>query len=584
MTNAMMHESFYNSGTYINENDGIYIGWVSHRGSFDDCLPVTNETKNLLLFFSGENYIDNALLDHLKKKQHMFDASNASYLIHLYEEQGDDFYLTLNGFFSGILVDLNRQTLILFNDRFGMKRVYAYTDDDEFLFSNEAKSILRVQKKTRRLEEKNLGEYFSLGCALENNTIFSNIQTLECGSKWTFIKAEHVKKERYFSPRSWEDQPVLDESRYYTKLKETFRKILPRYIKPEENVAISLTGGLDTRMIMAYIDTDRMKPECYTFGGFYRDSYDVKIARKIARACGLRHQTLRIDDGFLKEFPDLVEKTIFVTDGNMNLNGAAMLFVNKMAREIAPVRLTGNYGSEIIRKVSNFKFNPPDCGLFSYDMRQNINLAAESFRSIKHGRDLSFTLFKQLPLYHYNSFSLEATQLMVRSPFTDNDFIEVAYRKPQSIDERALLLQLIFDGNKELGAMISDRGIKRNSIFPVSFIRHAYYEFLFKMEYYFNYGMPQFLSKLMYILGHRHLEKIFLGWHKYYHLRPIIRDTCSDYLNILLDQKTLSRSFFNKAFIEKMVNDHLKGYKNYTVEINTALSIELTCRLLLEQF
>ena len=39
MINCMMHESFYNSGTYLNQELGAYIGWVSHKNSFSDCMP-----------------------------------------------------------------------------------------------------------------------------------------------------------------------------------------------------------------------------------------------------------------------------------------------------------------------------------------------------------------------------------------------------------------------------------------------------------------------------------------------------------------------------------------------------------------
>ena len=37
--------------------------------------------------------------------------------------------------------------------------------------------------------------------------------------------------------------------------------------------------------------------------------------------------------------PFLAEKTVYITDGAMNVSGAADLFANQRAREIAPVRL-----------------------------------------------------------------------------------------------------------------------------------------------------------------------------------------------------------------------------------------------------
>jgi hypothetical protein len=50
----------------------------------------------------------------------------------------------------------------------------------------------------------------------------------------------------------------------------------------------------------------------------------------------------------------------------------------------------------------------------------------------------------------------------------------------------------------------------------------------------------------------------------------------------MLDERTLSRPFFNRNFIEKMVLSHTKGTGNYTGEINKALTAELIHRQLVE--
>src|SRR2546425_9777880 len=121
MIDCMMHESFYTKGSYVNAQLGIYVGWVCHRGSFSDCMPVVNETKDIVLLFSGENFADKSVTEQLKRHGHEFDCSNAGYLVHLYEEKGESFLRELNGWFSGILVDLRKAQVILFNDRYGMQ-------------------------------------------------------------------------------------------------------------------------------------------------------------------------------------------------------------------------------------------------------------------------------------------------------------------------------------------------------------------------------------------------------------------------------------------------------------------------------
>ena len=52
---------------------------------------------------------------------------------------------------------------------------------------------------------------------------------------------------------------------------------------------IALTGGLDTRMIMACRPQNTGDQTCYTFAGERGETLDDKIAARIAAACGLDH-------------------------------------------------------------------------------------------------------------------------------------------------------------------------------------------------------------------------------------------------------------------------------------------------------
>ena len=50
---------------------------------------------------------------------------------------------------------------------------------------------------------------------------------------------------------------------------------MPRYFTGRQSVAMSLTGGLDTRAVMAWYRGSGGFLPCYTFGGTYRDCRDV---------------------------------------------------------------------------------------------------------------------------------------------------------------------------------------------------------------------------------------------------------------------------------------------------------------------
>jgi asparagine synthase (glutamine-hydrolysing) len=586
MIECMLHEPFYTSGKYVNSQLGLFAGWVCHEGSFSDCMPVINEDRDLILIFSGENFTDRELLNQLKMKGHEFDYSNASYLIHLYEEEGDNFIHHLNGWFNGILVDIKKRKVKLFIDRYGMQRIYYYESKDAFYFSSEAKSLLRIRPELRRIDERSLGEYFACGCVLGNKTLFSNVLLLPGGSLWTFPNGGNVKKYFYFEPRDWENQPVLESKQFYSKLKKVITKILPRYFNSQDRIGMSLTGGLDTRMILACRENPPDSLPCYTFAGTYRDSFDVRISRKVAAACNQQHHLIQLGRDFLSDFQHLAEKVVYITDGSASVGGAAELYANRLARGISPVRMTGNYGSEVLRSVSNLKASSSCESFLHSDFVRYVRNAIGSFSYISNGHRLTFVAFKQAPWYGYGTLAIEQSQLTPRTPFMDNDLVKLVYRASEKDTESdEISLRLIADCNPALEKIITDRGIvggKPNYL--ISKFASLYYEFLFKAEYCYNYGMPQWLARLDHSLAPLHLERLFLGHHKFHHFRVWFRDDLSNYVKeILLDTRTANRPFLNKKFLEEMVNRHTKGDRNYTTWIDSILTIELIYRLLLEK-
>src|ERR1700733_10379016 len=146
MTDAMRHESFYETGMWSDKSLGVYVGWVARSGSFSDEMPLSNERGDVVLVFSGEEYPEPGISSQLKQQGHELKTTGPHYLVHLYE---DDlaFPAGLNGRFQGLLTDRTRGTSILFNDRYGMNRIYYHEGKEAFYFAAEAKAILAVRSE-----------------------------------------------------------------------------------------------------------------------------------------------------------------------------------------------------------------------------------------------------------------------------------------------------------------------------------------------------------------------------------------------------------------------------------------------------
>jgi asparagine synthase (glutamine-hydrolysing) len=583
MLATLKHESFYVSGTRIDESLGLYIGWVARQGSFAEKMPLRNERGNLVLVFSGEEFSDSTTAPRSKEQSVALDQEGPAYLIHRAEED-PSFLAKLNGRFHGILANTAAGTVTLFNDRYGMHRIYYHEAKEAFYFSAEAKAILAIRPELRTTDAQGLAEFISCGCALENRTVFKNIQVLPPASAWFFRQANVERKVVYFDPKEWEDQSLLEPEPYYQQLKEVFSNQLPRYFGGPERIGVSLTGGLDSRMIMSWHKAAPRSLPCYSFGGMFRDCQDVAMARKVAHACGQEHQVISVGDDFLSQFPHYSERTVFLTDGCVEVKHSPDLYVNERAAKIAPVRMTGNYGGEVLRRVRAFKPVDPIPGLFHPDLSSYIQRAKQTYSGLLQGHPLSFAVFRQAPWHHYGLLSLEQSQLSLRSPYLDNDFVRTVFRAPQSaLTSNDVSLRLIEDGNPVLRGIRTDRGLGGSLPDWAAAMQREYLEFTFKAEYAYDYGMPQPVARIDHAFSRLHLERLFLGRHKFYHFRVWYRDALANYVReMLLDSRTLSRPYLQRDTLEKLVQGHVKGDRNYTTAIHKILTLEHLHRLFLD--
>jgi asparagine synthase (glutamine-hydrolysing) len=581
MIAPLRHESFYVTGTWIDESMGIYAGWSARENSFSAEMPVRNERGDVVLVFAGENYPEPGTARSLKERGHNCDDKGPSYLVHLYQED-PNFLKKLNGRFQGLIVDRSRGAATLFNDRFGLQRIYFHEAQDAFYFAAEAKSILSVRPELRSADPMGLGEYVACGCVLENRTLFRGIRALPPASAWSFRGGALEKKANYFEPREWEEQEPLDAETYYSQLRDAFTTRLPRYFNGQERIGVSLTGGLDTRIIMAWRKAPAGSLPCYTFGSMYRENQDVYLARRVAQICDQPYEVVTVDGACLANFSHYAERTLYLTDGCVDVSRSADLYTNQMARQIAPVRMVGTFGSEIIRGAVMFKAKMPSPGVYSPDALSQISQACDTYRNQISGNRTSVVAFRQPAAYHFGGIMLEQSQVTLRSPYLDNEVVRTVFRAPRVDSGEDVRLRLIRDGSPELARLRTDRGLGISNP-VVSAINRSYLEFTFKAEYAYDYGMPQWVAKVDHAFAPLHLERLWMGRHKLFHFRWWYRTILSKYVQeMLLDPRTLARPYLERKGVEAIVAGHLRGNRNYTTEIHRLLSLELLHRIFLD--
>jgi asparagine synthase (glutamine-hydrolysing) len=567
MLATMKHEDFYEAAAHFDPEMSVDAGLVTFREGPGGIFSSPDGTVTIIL--SGE-----CLVGH--------EVATGETLFRLYRDEGHDFLLKLNGLFCGLLIDRERKKTLLFNDRYGMCRVYFHDRDGMFYFASEAKALLRILPNLREFDTQGVADYLTFGCTLEWRTLFRGIHIMPGGSVWAF-EAGRCRKEKYFSPDAWESQSQLPPDEFEDCFQQTFKRILPPYFESSSKIGIALTGGLDSRMIMACRPQNNGHTTCYTFSGNNGRTLDDTIAARVATVSNLDHCLLRLEPDFFAGFAAHADKTVFATDGSTGISNAHETYLNRKARELAPIRLTGSCGSEILRGHSGFKpvFLSPQ--LLSGDWRPQVEARTKSL-SFEKTNPVTFAAFKEIPWgVLYGNLAAGGSQLPFRSPYLDNELVALAFRTPDEFRRSSLpSCHLVRSTNYSLSEIPTDRGFGGSNSGLRFVTRRAFAEVTFKLDYYAVAGLPGPFSPFNAIFKPVVETLKIAGMHKFLRYSAWFRKELAQYVrDVLGSQSVRTSGIWNPEFIAQLTAAHMSGRRDYWNEINAVMTFEAVDRLLL---
>jgi asparagine synthase (glutamine-hydrolysing) len=585
MLRAMKYNNRYSHGRFIDEECGLRIGWTAHPGSFAEGMPVVSRDGNTVMIFTGETFEESGSITHSRSSTSDNGTSKASYLLQLYEEFGEQFFAQLNGWFAGVIIDRRLKRITLFNDRYGMGRIYFHKGPDEFLFASEAKALLKIRPALRVVDPERLAEYLRYNCVLRDGTLFRGISLLPKASAWSFERNSCPRRRQYFEFSEWENQPRLEEEPFYGEWADTVARVFPRYAREDGKVALSSTAGLDMRLIMAALRDQINKLPSYTFNGAWRELLDVSSSRKTASVYHQTHQIISIDGQFLRDFADYAARAVHISDGTHDAFGAHDVFFNEIAREIAPIRLTGKFGSEIVRirrLVPSSTYAP---GFLRDELRTLVDQLPTFANTNPSGNPLTRVVTEEIPWHEHARVAVEQSQLVLRTPYMDNELVKLMYRAPSgSRTAGDLQERYVRDRAPEFAQSITNMG-RFTSRHPLA-TRLYHYAFwaLMKVEYTYLYATPHWFTWLDRKLERWHLERLLSGRQKWEGYRIWIKTAFAPFLReTLCDPQAEYTSFLDYRTVSRMVYRHIAGTHNYLDEINKALTLQLIFSSLLRE-
>lgn len=250
MLDAIRHRGPDDCGVFVNAQVGIGSARLSIIDVEGGHQPMSNEDDTIWIVFNGEIYNYLELRSELVAKGHVFRThSDTEVLVHLYEEDEENWLLRLNGQFAIALWDGRQHKLILARDRLGVRPIYYIIKGAFLLFGSEAKALFAHPDIQAKIDPISLAQIFTFWTTLSPRSAFSDILSIPPGH-YAVIKEGNVNIRAYWhldmeakfdAPRS------LDEAAAY--LRWLLEDAIRLRLRSDVPVGTYLSGGLDSSSI-----------------------------------------------------------------------------------------------------------------------------------------------------------------------------------------------------------------------------------------------------------------------------------------------------------------------------------------------
>jgi len=383
----------------------------------------------------------------------------------------------LNGIFLAIIINEKKQLIQVLNDRFGFYQVFYASDNKSFYFGDDFWEVAgRI--KSRKIGQKELNEFLQFRFVSGKNTLAENVFCIEPASLYTmdFSKDKiSIDRSEYwhfnYEPQKYSEQEA--EEAIYNCLSG----IIKRYDKAlfrDKNIGINLTGGFDSRYLLALLLQQQNKPEkIHTFTYGSSDCDDMQIAKQLTETLKV-HSHFEIFDPYFRDFfrpgqiSEIVKEIGFYT---YYLQGYAALKLNEKYRKIDYL-LTGSDGyfvglmandklfgledfeqlSDYIYQINATMLSPEEIkqlstsgpGKIKEEIVDKINSSLSGFPGNAISAYFDWTLKNRHRKYLLSIYELQNRHALHLMPFYDYEFIDLMAKLPYEMlaDQKAYVSSL----------------------------------------------------------------------------------------------------------------------------------------------
>ena len=565
------------------------------------------ENKNLsTCIFNQEQGIDSNVDNELvciaigniySRNKEIFSLSKE--ITKIYREKGISHCCTQNGLYSFIIYDDLKRLFFLGVDQNSVIQTYFSHFRDTLFFSWHIPQISYLSNHNLKIDEDHFFRTIFAGpLGLNSSTPVKNVKALYGGS---YIKFKENKLKQYkISPFYYEPKFDLSALEHIDRIKRSLLNAIKMRISNIRNIAIGISGGLDSRILLGLISKlDNIKINGYTYGckGFV----ESKVAKEIMEYFKFRHLIFEFNDLL---YLDYAGDGISLSSGtSIFKHGIQFHLFNTIKKEFSS---QGTILGSALDLTIGDSYNLPKSknldtkdDLINFYIRRLFNLDLISFKNLCNKKENYFDaiesvreciqtnlkqisysrfedlnssyLFKSRVKKWYNQnliYHLINNKLIL--PTYDTHFLKSVSQVPYELRENdSFRKELLISINKDISK------INQNDTMQPAYLPGEYCRFFSKqLEEIDQYKEKIWFSskQSIYIPSNRYDA----NFKEYYRVYPEYKYF---FESLVLDPSSIITSYFKKDNLKKIFDDHISGKCSNHKIINLLLSAELSCRM-----
>jgi asparagine synthase (glutamine-hydrolysing) len=252
----------------------------------------------------------------------------------------------LDGEFAFSIYDNIEESFFIARDRFGIKPLFFYNDENYFVFASEIKA-LQAFDIPKEIDNVSLQMYFHLNYIPAPYSIFKNVYKLEAGHYLKINLQNQLQKKYYYTiPYSSELKNVITYEQAQLKLKTLLKESVYKRMIADVPLGTFLSGGIDSSIITAIAAQHTKQLNTFSIG--YKDEPlfdETKYAQLVAKKYNTNHTVFELTNKDL--FNSLNQVLDYIDEPFADSSALAVSILSMQTKKHVTVSLSGDGADEL---------------------------------------------------------------------------------------------------------------------------------------------------------------------------------------------------------------------------------------------